>query len=291
MVLLRLSGGIEAGPELLSSHAAAGATVAWNTPGDWAALLRTTDFFGAPIFTMPALIVQFLSVTLGLTLDSAPMLLTDQTSYIATNEPNVGGRDTYCKLFESPGAVVKMRLYYGSGYFYLTYNAEWDQGSGKWWEDDDGVNAMAVGVSLYNSAPVMKVRTKLKVNFGAGWTTWDTELMHGGDLLPDVTGFEEYSSVAPFASGKYLDICKWIVTVSPGSSGNVAAYAAVTFHAVIPSIPNASVTDVIDSQGTWVIPPEVAPSSIDEYGLIIVGSGSDDAILTNWSYGNVYILD
>jgi hypothetical protein len=106
-----------------------------------------------------------------------------------------------------------------------------------------------------------------------------------------VTGFEEYSSVAPFASGKYLDICKWIVTVSPGSSGNVAAYAAVTFHAVIPSIPNASVTDVIDSQGTWVIPPEVAPSSIDEYGLIIVGSGSDDAILTNWSYGNVYILD
>jgi hypothetical protein len=285
MVLLRLHGNLGAGPELLSSPAAAGATRAWNIVTDWTAGLYTTDFFGAPLFKMPALIAEILFVTMGITLDSSTLLLTNHESYISGNQPGVGGLDTYCKLFESAGLVVKMRLYYGSGYFYITYNAEWVQSSGGWYEDDDGVNAMAVGVSLYDGGPALKVRTKRKVNFGAGWTDWDSDLMYGGDV-------DGYCRVAPVVSGNYKDICKWCLSIAPvaGADG-VSALTAVTYHAAIPTIPNLSSVDVIDSYGTWGLTPTILPDSIDEYGLMIYGTGTRRADVTIWSHGNVRIFE
>jgi hypothetical protein len=292
MVLLRLHGNVGAGPELLSSPAAAGATRAWNIVTDWTAGLYTTDFFGAPLFKMPALLAEILFVTMGITLDSSTLLLTNHESYISGNQPGVGGLDTYCKLFESAGSDVKMRLYYGDGSFWITYNAEWVPGTPfpLWIEDDNGFNAMAVRVSVYSGSPTLKISTKLKANFSSGWILWDTDLIYGGDVFSASLGYGECSRVAPVATGAYMDICKWALNGGPNEGGTmpIEAITAVTFHAVFPTAPNYTVAVVNDSQGTWTEDPTV---DVDKYGAIITDVCSRKDSDSSWCHGDLFVYD
>jgi len=299
MVLLRLHGNLGAGPELLSSPAVAGATRAWNIVTDWTAGLYTTDFFGVPLFTMPALLVQLLSVTLGITLDSSPLLLTNHQSYIAGNQPGSVGLDAYCRLFESVGTDAKMRLYYGDHSFWLTFNAEWVSGSpSKWYEDDNTKDALAVGVYLTGSNPVFAIRKKFNANFGSGWTTaeWDSVFRQGAQPPSSIPGYATRTFVPMVAVGEYVDICRWMVCIPPYPEPHpplmsAFGYICVNYHAYLTTTPNFTVIEdpPEGSTGTWVVNPMVVLA--DEIGAYISGAAAFDASLSSTAYGRLYIYN
>jgi hypothetical protein len=300
MVLLRLHGNIGAGPELLSSPAAAGATVAWNNAALWSAGLYTTDFFGVPLFTMPALLVQLLSVTLGLTLDSAPMLLSNHDSYIAGNQPGTGGLNAYCRLFESAGTDAKMRLYYGDHSFWLTFNAEWVPGSpSKWYEDDNTRDAMAIGLYLTSDDPVFGIRKKFKANFGSGWITADWDSVFRQGMQPPsalVPGYATRTFVPMVAVGKYVDVCRWLVSIPPYPEPHPPlmsgiGYTTVNYHAYLTTTPNFTVIEdpPEGSSGTWVVNPMVILA--DEIGAYISGGAEFDDLISSTAYGRLWIYN
>jgi len=206
MVLLRLHGNLGAGPELLSSPAAAGATRAWNIVTDWTAGLYTTDFFGAPLFKMPALLAEILFVTMGITLDSSTLLLTNHESYISGNQPGVGGLDTYCKLFEGDGPP-KVRIYYGNGKLFLTYNAKWVHSMIPHWEYDLAPNdALSIGVDNTGGEAYFSIKKEFGSLTETSWldSEWNFESQYGkssagvyGKLSPDIIGY--YTDSVRFA--------------------------------------------------------------------------------------------
>jgi hypothetical protein len=273
---------------LLSSHAAAGATVAWNTPGDWAALLRTTEVGGIPVMTIPTLVTSLLTTVV--TAMTGLTGLVNQDAYLVGNTPGAGGLDTYCRLFESNGTGAKMRLYYGNGSFWVTFNARWFQGSpSKWVYDVATKHAMAVGIGYIANDPSLMVNKQFTSNFGTGWTVWDATLAYGtaymADPDPDV---DAYVNNAPIATTNYIDVCKWALAVDGPSSSATWDYCAVTAHAYAFVVPNfAFVTVDYETPGQWT-DIEFVAGTADAYGLIVRGRADVDG----WSgtviaYGRV----
>lgn len=298
MVLLRLHGNIGAGPELLSSPTAAGATRAWNDPALWTAGLYTTDFLGAPVFTMPALIAQILSVTLGLTLDSAMLLLSNHASYIAGERPGVGGRDTFCRLFECPGIDGTIRLYYGDQSFWLTFNAYWDQStlpSGEWYEDTNDHHAIAVGIGVFGLDTQFSVFKKFRQNMGVGgWTMagWDSAIAYGAAIPSAYIGGHWGVLAMPVVVGDYMDICKWCLHSTPDSGGSLGrvVYTAVTYHATFTPNYIDLITQKVSGTMVDIEVVTLPDTSVDEYGLVIQGIGGY-LNPTSYAWGLVFIYD
>jgi hypothetical protein len=292
MVLLRLHGNIGAGPELLSSPTAVGATVAWNNAALWTAGLYTANVLGLPVFTMPALIAQILSVTLGLTLDSAVMLLSDHASYISGGQPGVPGRDAFCKLFESTGTDANIRMYYGDQSLWLTFNSSWDQSTSKWYEDTVDHHAIAVGIGVLLIDTHFTVNKKFRQNMGVGgWAVagWDSAISYGAAIPTEFIGGHWGVLAMPVVAGDYMDICKWCLFSAPdaGGAGRIV-YTAVTYHAQV--VPNY--TSILTPQGSGgtIVSIVVTPDSVDEYGLVIQGVGAYTSP-TSYAFGLVTIYD
>ena len=253
--------------------------MAWNLPSGWSTRLYSLDISGISSFAIS-----------NLTLVNAIMELNNHNSYIKGNTPGSGGLNSYCKLFESIGSDVRMRLYYGDGSFWITFNAHWVQSHyfPGWKQDSDEVNAMAVGIGTYDDCPSLRIKIKQKGNFSSdAWFFWDFDLDYGVDI-------SGYCRVAPVVNGNYKDICKYLLQVqsNPEAGGSVSAYSKVDFHASIPDIPNVISFEVIDSYGTWSgATPTVLPGSIDEYGLIIFQAGTRQTFATISTYGNVLISE
>jgi hypothetical protein len=242
---------------------------------------------------MPALLAQLLTVTLGMTLDSAPLLLSDQESYIKGLQPGGVGLDTFCRLFESEGSGgVKMRLYYGDGSFWLTYNAEWIQSASpaRWYEDNSGMDAFAIGVAGNVTDAAFILSKKLKANFGSGWLLWDTSFSIGAKPL---TAGSDRAFVPMIVSGKYLDICRWSISAGANAGGSLplTAIDAVTYHSVLYDVPNYTILTVENLVGTWnagILPTVV---DADEYGAIISGTFVRTDSISSSAYGRLYIYD
>jgi hypothetical protein len=290
MTLLRLHGNLAAGPELLTSPTVSGATAAWNTPGVWTAALFTQNIGGSPVFTIPILSTNILSTALMFMANQANLI--DGNAFITGNTPGVGGLDVFCRLFESSGTDVKIRLYYGNGSFWLTCNAEWVTDS-KWYEDDVDHHAIAIGIGIVTNDTHFLVSKKFRQNMGVGgWgpTEWDSVISYGAAVPAAFIGGHWGVLAMPVVAGDYMDICKWCLHSTPDSGGTLGrmVYAAVTYHAQV--TPNFVDVATPQETGGTMTSIGVAPDSADEYGLVIQGIGGY-LNPTSYAWGWVHIYD
>lgn len=291
MVLLRLHGNIGAGPELLSSPASAGATVAWNDPTAWTAVLHTSDVGGIPLLTIPLLVADVIRMINGaLRLENSLVVLTDDESYIGAPQPGIGGRDTFCRLFESTGSGSNLRLYYGADSFWLTFNAYWS--AGKWHPDLLGQHAVAIGVGLVGYDPSFFINKKLTSNFGSGWVSWDNTIGFGTVYDPDSDPDDDsYINPAPIVGSGFMERCRWALAIRGPNSSSCWDYCPVTMHAQSVDVPNFAYiyTDYESIPLRW---SDYEVTHVDVYGVIVGARGDVNGLSgTLLAYGGIIIGD
>jgi hypothetical protein len=208
--------------------------------------LYTADVGGTPILTAPVLATSLLSTVLvAMTGQTALM---NQNAYLVGGTPGVGGRDTYCRLWEGGGSDILSRLYYGDGALWFTMNAHWvDAPTNKWVEDHSTTHAMAVGLFLDGSDVKFGIFRKNYANFSTGWTAWDSSIDWGA-----VNIMSADMHAYPELTGDIEDQCHFAIGHEKAGTEIVHGIDAVTWHGKFASTPG-HVTITAGAEASWTV--------------------------------------